>query len=54
MEDMTVTETEAGVTWDTVDYRTGLGRAYNRVTFTYDDKTCRITYILDSFRYDTL
>ena len=54
MGEMTVTETEAGVTWDTVDYRTGLGRAYNRVTFTYDDKTCRITYILDSFRYDTL
>lgn len=54
MGEMTVTETEAGVTWDTVDYRTGLGRAYNRVTFTYDDESCRITYVLDSFRYDTL
>lgn len=52
MEDMTVTETATGATWDTVDYRQNLGRANTHLVFSYDDATCRVSCLLDCFRYD--
>lgn len=51
MEGLSVTETETGTTYDTVDYRQNLGRAWTHLVFSYDDESGHISYLLDCFYY---
>jgi len=52
LEGIQVTEADGWMTWDTVEYREDLGRAYTRVCFAYNDTECRIDYEWDCFRFE--
>jgi len=51
IRDLRITETGETVTFDTVDYRSNLGRANTKLKICFDDATGRVDYTISCFTY---